>query len=128
MKRSAITILLALLPWTALAADPVANEVCLTCHGSATTGNPDAPHFKTPVRCESCHGEGARHAESGDPKLIRSFKGKPAADVCTTCHQDQHVAEWKASRHHEVGVDCTDCHAVHNPKDPKASCKSCHSL
>jgi hypothetical protein len=119
-------IVLILLPSAAFAADPVANEVCLTCHDHATTGHPSSPHFKAPLRCESCHGDGAKHAESGDPKLIRSFKGKPAADTCTSCHKDQHVAEWKASRHHEVGVDCADCHAVHVQKDPKASCKSCH--
>jgi hypothetical protein len=126
MRRSAIAIILALLSSSAVAADPVANEVCLACHGGVQAGNPASPHLKAPVRCESCHGDGARHAETGDPKLIRSFKGKPAAEVCTTCHQDQHVAEWKASRHHEVGIDCADCHTAHLQSDPKDSCKRCH--
>jgi hypothetical protein len=79
------------------------------------------------VRCAACHGDGSRHVETeGDPQAIRSFKGKPAAEVCVPCHQSPHVAEWKASRHAQVGVDCIDCHAVHTARDPGRSCKNCH--
>jgi len=123
--RRWLLIAAAILPLSP-AALAVENDTCLTCHPQVATGNPRSPHLRPPVRCESCHGDGARHAESADPKLIRSFKGNPAAAVCTTCHQDQHVAEWKASRHHEVGIDCADCHAVHAEKNPKETCKSCH--
>ena len=103
------------------------NEACLSCHQEAVARNPESPHWKAPaVRCESCHGDGAKHAAEGDPKAIRSFKGKPAAEVCRTCHKDRHVEEWKASRHAQVGIDCIDCHAIHTVKDPKKSCQECH--
>jgi len=128
MRISALSIFL--LPLLACAAafagDAVAGDNCISCHETATTRNPDSPHFKAPVRCEICHGDGAQHAETGDPRLIRSFTGSPAAEVCLTCHDDQHIKEWKASRHREVGVDCADCHAVHLVKDAKTSCPSCH--
>jgi hypothetical protein len=140
VKRFRMPLLLALLAaWTALfsgrpaVSETVGNEACLSCHREAVARNPESPHLRAPaagqasaVNCESCHGEGAKHAADGDPKAIRSFKGKPAADVCGTCHQSPHVAEWKASRHAQVGVDCIDCHAVHSVKDPKKSCQECH--
>lgn len=116
-------IVLALSLWVPVAAGAAD---CLSCHEQATARNPDSPHFKASVSCESCHGDGARHAEAGDPKLIRSFKGNPAAETCVTCHDDQHVKEWKASRHRQVAVDCADCHLVHRVKDAKAACSSCH--
>lgn len=127
---SALSILLALLllctSGAASGTDPATGNDCLSCHEQAITRNPESPHFKAPQRCESCHGDGSRHAETGDPKLIRGFSGKPAAEVCVTCHDDQHITEWKASRHREVGVDCADCHATHVVKDAKTSCQNCH--
>jgi hypothetical protein len=107
-------------------AEPSGNEVCLSCHEKTAAGNPESPHLRSPVRCDSCHGDGAKHAETGDPKAIRSFKSHPAAEVCMSCHKSRHVADWKASRHAQVGVDCIDCHAVHALKDPKQACKGCH--
>jgi hypothetical protein len=123
MRSSVAVIVLALSLWLPAAAGAAD---CLSCHEQATARNPDSPHFKAPVSCESCHGDGVRHAETGDPKLIRSFKGNPAAETCVTCHDDQHVKEWKTSRHRQVAVDCADCHAVHGVKDAKAACSSCH--
>jgi hypothetical protein len=120
------SLLLALAASAASPAEPPRDEICLSCHQGAVASNPKSPHLQPPPRCASCHGDGSKHAGTGDPKLIRSFKGKPAADVCVTCHQEQHVAEWKASRHAQVGVDCIDCHAIHVMKNPKDSCKSCH--
>jgi hypothetical protein len=119
---------LAVLPGAAAPpqAEPVGNEVCLSCHEKIAAGYPESPHLKPPVRCESCHGDGAKHAETGDPKAIRSFKSQPAAAVCTGCHKSRHIEEWKASRHAQVGVDCIDCHDVHTRKDPQQSCKGCH--
>lgn len=130
MKPPAVSLLLALaaLPATSAAGvtEPAPSEVCLSCHRTAVTANSKSPHLQPPPRCESCHGDGSKHAETGDPKAIRSFKGKPAADACMSCHQDQHITEWKASRHAQVGVDCIDCHVIHTAKDPKESCRGCH--
>lgn len=130
MRKTPLLLLLALLPWAGvavLATEPAAADACLSCHEQAVTRHPASPHFKAPVLCGSCHGDGARHAETGEAKLIRGFKGgQPAAAVCTTCHTGQHITEWKASRHYQVGVDCVDCHTVHLVKDVKESCKGCH--
>lgn len=133
MKRVSILLSLALLAPAApppaaepQKAGPTGDDVCLSCHGGAVARNPESPHLRPPPRCEPCHGDGSKHAETGDPKAIRSFKSQPAAEVCVACHQSPHVAEWKASRHAQVGVDCIDCHAVHTRKDPQQACKGCH--
>lgn len=133
MKRGRLFACLALLALAAFPglskppkAEPAGNEACLSCHEKTAAGNPDSPHLRSPVRCEACHGDGSKHAETGDPKTIRSFKGHPAAELCMSCHQSRHVADWKASRHAQVGVDCIDCHSVHSRKDPQQACKGCH--
>ena len=131
-----ISVLAALLLLTALPARPapVEDPVCLSCHPDARKQNPESPHLraaspedKSPIHCESCHGDGARHVqEGGGASSIRSFKGHGAADVCTTCHKSKHVADWKTSRHAQVSVDCIDCHAIHRVKDPRKACQDCH--
>jgi hypothetical protein len=107
-------------------AAPSGDDACLSCHGEAVAGDPQSPHLRPPPSCEPCHGDGSKHAKTGDPKAIRSFKSQPAAEICVTCHQSRHVADWKASRHAQVGVDCIDCHAVHTLRDPQQTCKGCH--
>src|SRR5262249_50743341 len=52
--------------------------------------------------CESCHGPGKAHAESGDPALILNpAKVTPqrASDQCTTCHTRASHALWAGSQH-----------------------------
>jgi len=69
---------------------------CYECH---TTGYGKkggfVSHEATPgladVGCESCHGAGGAHAESGDPKLITR---RPALDTCTACHSSQRVEDF----------------------------------
>jgi hypothetical protein len=133
MRKGTVAALLLLTAFPASSA-PVEDVVCLSCHPNARAQNSESPHLKTrsaeeksPVSCETCHGDGARHVqEGGGAKSIRSFKGHPAAEVCMTCHQSKHVADWKASRHAQVSVDCIDCHAIHRVKDPQKACKDCH--
>ena len=133
MRIRAVAALLILITFPASAA-AVEDAVCLTCHPNARSQNPESPHLlvrsaeeKPPVSCEACHGDGGRHVqEGGGAKSIRSFKGQPAAEVCMTCHHSKHVADWKASRHAQVSVDCIDCHTIHRIKDPQKACKDCH--
>ena len=57
----------------------VGEATCLTCHQDqsyAGTRHGHAFEARTPAAtrgCESCHGPGQKHAESGDPALIRNF-------------------------------------------------------
>src|SRR5215207_6896372 len=61
----------------AAAADYVGEDTCLACHEDRSyrgTLHALAFNARTPAAnhgCESCHGPGKAHAESGDPALIR---------------------------------------------------------
>lgn len=69
---------------------------CFECH---TTGYGKPGGFvseqATPdlaqVGCETCHGPGSAHAESGDPKLIRR---KPELATCQACHNSQRIEDF----------------------------------
>ena len=65
---------------------------CYTCHttGHGKGGFVDVdktPHLAD-VGCETCHGPGGRHAESGDPADIRRT---PRMEDCVTCHNSTRV-------------------------------------
>jgi DmsE family decaheme c-type cytochrome len=131
-------------PAAAPPADAFAGEdTCLGCHQDrAYKGTAHALAFneRTPAAnhgCESCHGAGKAHAESGDPTLIRRFSQMPPSDVsatCTTCHNRASHALWDGSQHDQRNLGCATCHSVHAPKGAaqlKASsqallCSSCH--
>jgi predicted CXXCH cytochrome family protein len=69
--------------------------------------------------CESCHGPGSRHVESGDPAAIRSFNTLPAqqaAQVCLSCHRQDAALDWAGSQHAGVDVTCTSCHGIHQSR------------
>jgi hypothetical protein len=73
-----------------------ANHECLDCHvtGLRVRYEPSAHHFNTEfvddgVACESCHGPGARHAETEEPgDIVNPAKLDPerAMAVCAQCH------------------------------------------
>src|SRR5262245_35550400 len=79
----------------------VGSEVCQACHEDIFNAIQKSPHQviesdkkrgwngKT---CESCHGPGSRHAESGSPEEIRNPAklGSAAVDkTCLQCHLNQ---------------------------------------
>lgn len=66
-------------------------QSCYECHttGYGKGGFVDyktTPHLGD-VGCETCHGPGAVHAETGDAKAI----AKPSMDTCQTCHNESRV-------------------------------------
>lgn len=70
---------------------------CYDCH---TTGHGKKGGFTskeaTPdladVGCETCHGPGSAHAESGERKLITR---RPSTHICASCHSSQRIQDFK---------------------------------
>jgi DmsE family decaheme c-type cytochrome len=125
------------------AADYAGEATCLGCHDDRAykgTSHGLAFNPRTPSAshgCESCHGPGRAHAESGDPDLMRSFTELRPAEVsgtCTTCHNRASHALWDGSPHDQRSLSCVTCHSVHDPRGPSqikaanqtALCSSCH--
>jgi len=123
--------------------DYVGEATCLGCHDTQSyQGTKHAVAFneRTPAAthgCESCHGPGRAHADSGDPALIRNFKTmtpQQGSAICATCHNRGAHALWDGSQHDQRNVGCATCHSIHSPQGPsqlKAStemalCATCH--
>jgi len=109
-----------------LPAGYVGSETCNGCHEDIYNGIAKSPHHVVDTdakrgfqgrACESCHGPGQKHAESGDPALIRNPANLPAAatdKICLTCHLNQPTQVGRLeSSHARNQVACTVCHKVH---------------
>jgi DmsE family decaheme c-type cytochrome len=127
----------------------VGDETCATCHETQAKGLHESLHgkaqnSKTPAAtegqaCETCHGPGQKHVDSGKKEDIKRFNVLPARDAndtCLSCHAKNasHV-EFQGSMHDARNVSCVTCHSVHSPKSEKAqlktatviqTCESCH--
>jgi DmsE family decaheme c-type cytochrome len=124
--------------------DYVGQDTCLTCHETQTykgTMHALVSNPRTPASgrgCESCHGPGKAHAESGGDtsKIVRLAQMKPqeASAACTSCHDRGTHALWSGSQHDQRNVGCISCHSVHQPKgehllkasSQSAQCATCH--
>lgn len=116
--------------------DTEANAMRHTLHGKAQ--NTRTPAAKNGQACETCHGPGQKHVESGNKADIKRFNALPAREAnnaCLSCHSKGNHAEWQGSMHDARNVSCVTCHSVHSPKSEKAqlktvtvtqSCESCH--
>jgi DmsE family decaheme c-type cytochrome len=108
----------------------VGAETCKTCHTepfeqfSATTmGKLFLKHprnAKEALGCESCHGPGQAHVESGGTAfdgLITFAKKDPTPveqrnAVCLQCHEKTARLHWRGSPHELRDLACTNCHRV----------------
>lgn len=65
---------------------------CYTCHTTGYGQGGFVSYETTPqfadVGCETCHGPGSLHAETGDPATIIKL---PTKESCMTCHNEQRV-------------------------------------
>ena len=127
------------------AADYIGSEVCATCHAETSTKFASNPHAKLAlehggrgVACESCHGPGKAHVESGGDvtKIFQFSKATPRMvdDKCLSCHAGTH-ANFERTSHGAAGVGCTSCHSGHptgevphllKVAEPKL-CYGCHT-
>lgn len=109
------------------AATAVGADVCATCHEEVAAQFTRSTHGalagfenKTPhEKCESCHGPGGTHVESGSADDILNFRdagGTRANQACLSCHRQGHAMEWAGSSHAQSGVGCTSCHRVHQSR------------
>jgi len=126
----------------------VGDETCVTCHDAEskslrTTRHGNAQIERTPAgrtgqTCETCHGPGQKHVDSGKKEDIKRFNVLKAADAsatCLTCHNRGSHANWQGGMHDARNVSCVTCHSVHSPKSEKAqlktvtavqTCQTCH--
>src|ERR1022692_3770799 len=108
-------------------ADFVGPEPCETCHAEVAKKFSTSPHSKLALQhsgagttCESCHGPGKAHVESGGDKAKifspSSATAKEVDETCLGCHQGKH-ANFERSAHGEGKVSCVSCHSVHDSED-----------
>lgn len=127
------------------AADYVGNDLCATCHADVAKKFASNPHSKLALThggqgatCESCHGPGRAHVESGGDvtKILQITKAssKVVDQTCLACHAGAHP-DFERSPHGKAGVGCTSCHSVHKAEteasllkvaQPKL-CYTCHT-
>jgi len=125
--------------------DFVGSETCATCHADEAKKFPDNPHAKLElehggngVTCESCHGPGKAHVESGGDKTkildLANASAKQVDATCLGCHAGAHP-NFLRSPHAKANVSCLGCHTVHQTapetellkaKQP-ALCFQCHT-
>lgn len=127
------------------ASDFVGSETCTTCHTAESKTFESNPHTKLAlehgnkgVTCESCHGAGKAHVESGGDKTKifspANATAKQSDATCLRCHEDAHP-NFLRSEHGKANVSCVNCHSVHASQAPehllKVSqpqlCFQCHS-
>jgi predicted CXXCH cytochrome family protein len=101
----------------------VGNQACADCHKDIVRKFPASPHARVHFEnaamtgetgCESCHGPGSKHIESGGGgNFIINPRKDPAS--CFQCHLDIN-AEFNLPQHHPViegHMSCVQCHDPH---------------
>src|ERR1039457_642694 len=109
------------------------SAACLDCHKKDVGDFKATPMGKVLLQhprdakeqlgCESCHGPGKQHAESGGEErgALIYFSKKTTTPVaernaaCLQCHEKTARMLWKGSTHESRDVACTDCHNVMHP-------------
>ncbi|MEO8256477.1 MAG: DmsE family decaheme c-type cytochrome [Acidobacteriota bacterium] len=126
----------------------VGDDTCIACHeseGKTLRGtlhgkaqNARTPAAKTGQACESCHGPGQAHVDTGDKTKIKVFTAmspKDANSTCLTCHSKGSHAQWNGGMHDARNVACVTCHSVHSAKSERGqlktvmaveTCQACH--
>jgi predicted CXXCH cytochrome family protein len=125
----------------------VGSETCSQCHEPITRDFRTATHnrLKAPgehaknAGCESCHGPGSLHNESGGARNT-IVNPRKSPEACFQCHLDKR-GQFSLPHHHPVlegKVSCGDCHNPHHGPAVKAggtsllseneTCGQCHTV
>lgn len=110
-------------PSAANPADFVGEATCALCHTAEAKNFPNNPHSALMlehggkgVTCESCHGPGKAHVDSGGVAntIFRFTKATPqqVEQRCLSCHVGAHP-NFERTAHGQAGVSCVSCHSVH---------------
>lgn len=115
------------------------SDACMSCHEDTGKAYQATLHSKVGTSCESCHGAGKAHVDSGgDKALIKSpktLKNPEVTAICTTCHTRGGQTHWAGSMHESHDVSCVNCHSPHPAgralkaqlRKPQIElCTSCH--
>ncbi|MCP5536310.1 MAG: hypothetical protein H7A51_08770 [Akkermansiaceae bacterium] len=123
----------------------VGTEACSDCHEKLVRDFKTADHAKLVTKgkhapdigCESCHGAGSKHVESGGAIATIVNPGK-SPDACLKCHTDV-KASFNLPYSHPVmngKMSCSDCHDPHKGSATKGggtqiaskneTCTQCH--
>lgn len=90
-------------------------DACDDCHSAQAEQKKAGPHHS--ISCQSCHDPGFQHVN--DPSSDNIVR--PATDICTLCHTANYARPASFPQvnvaEHASGMNCTDCHLVHNPED-----------
>jgi len=122
----------------------VGADVCAACHADIAKKFSSNPHSRLALMhggqaatCESCHGPGKAHVESGgvtNMLQLSKASAKQVDETCLGCHAAAHP-DFERSAHGKAGVSCISCHSVHSSMDeasllkvaqPKL-CYACHT-
>jgi predicted CXXCH cytochrome family protein len=124
----------------------VGSAECADCHEEIVNGFADSTHSRlmvanttTETGCESCHGPGSLHSDSGGSPL-KIVNPLNSASVCFECHLDKR-GEFSLEHTHPVldgKVSCIDCHDPHkgpavafggmNLDGVNDNCFKCHQM
>ncbi|MEW5976126.1 MAG: DmsE family decaheme c-type cytochrome [Acidobacteriota bacterium] len=109
----------------------VTSATCASCHDDLAKKFASNPHNLLETRaergwqdrsCESCHGPGEAHTNAGDGSQIVAYNGDPVRTVnqnCLKCHaRSETHAGINNSLHGKNQIACTDCHKIHDAKQP----------
>ena len=124
----------------------IGSEACEECHEKINRDFRTADHAKLQgkgdnakdIGCESCHGPGSRHKESGGALKTIVNPGK-SPEACMQCHLDV-KAQFSLPFAHQVmngKMSCSDCHDPHKGSavkgggtelsGPNETCMKCHT-
>jgi len=138
--------------------DPVESALrCFRCHSTGPvtlTDNFKVRPSEPGVHCESCHGPGRAHAESGGKRPIQNPRRLTAIQISTLCgachrqasdldddtdwmnvwnvrHQPRFLHRAACFRNSNGALSCLTCHDAHQPLNSVASsydakCVACH--